>query len=39
MPIQGAMRFFRHEYEALIPDETLGKRIFAPLPVVQAGVH
>jgi NADH-quinone oxidoreductase subunit F len=33
MPIQGAMRFYRSEYEALIPAESLSKRVFAPLPV------
>jgi NADH-quinone oxidoreductase subunit F len=39
MPIQGAMRFFRHEYEALIPAAPLSRRIFAPLPVAAgAGV-
>ncbi len=32
----GAMRFFRNEYEALIPKESLSRRIFAPLPV---GAH
>ena len=36
MPIQGAMRFFRSEYEALIPAESLSKRIFAPLPLAGA---
>jgi NADH-quinone oxidoreductase subunit F len=38
MPIQGAMRFFRNEYEALIPKESLSKRVFAPLPIAGA-VH
>lgn len=33
MPIQGAMKFFRSEYEALIPRETMSRRIFASLPV------
>jgi NADH-quinone oxidoreductase subunit F len=33
MPIQGAMRFFRNEYEALIPKESLAKRIFTTLPI------
>lgn len=33
MPIQGAMKFFRNEYEALIPKESLARRIFAALPV------
>ena len=36
MPIQGAMRFFRSEYEALIPKESLSKRVFAPLPIAGA---
>ncbi|MDR3709547.1 MAG: NADH-quinone oxidoreductase subunit NuoF [Capsulimonadaceae bacterium] len=33
MPIQGALKYFRHEYEALIPDRSLSSRIYAPLPV------
>ena len=33
MPIQGAMKFFRSEYEALIPRESMSRRIFASLPV------
>lgn len=33
MPIQGAMKFFRNEYEALIPRESMSRRIFASLPV------
>ncbi len=33
MPIQGALKHFRHEYEALIPSQSLSKRVFAPLPV------
>ena len=36
MPIQGAMRFFRNEYEALIPKESLSKRVFTPLPIAGA---
>jgi len=36
MPIQGAMRFFRNEYEALIPKDSLAKRIFSPLPIAGA---
>src|SRR5450432_1074435 len=27
----GAMRFFRHEYEALIPKQNMAKRVFTPL--------
>jgi NADH-quinone oxidoreductase subunit F len=34
----GAMRFFRHEYEALIPKESISKRIFAPLPMAGMAV-
>ena len=33
MPIQGAMKFFRNEYEALIPRESMSRRVFASLPV------
>ncbi|HEY3331608.1 MAG TPA: NADH-quinone oxidoreductase subunit NuoF [Capsulimonadaceae bacterium] len=36
MPIQGALKHFRHEYEALIPSQSLSKRIFAPLPLATA---
>lgn len=32
----GALRFFRHEYEALIPKESLAKRAFAQLPMATA---
>lgn len=38
MPIQGAMKFFRNEYEALIPEQSLSKRVFSPLPLAEA-VH
>jgi NADH-quinone oxidoreductase subunit F len=34
MPIQGALKFFRHEYESLISDESLSKRVFS-LPQVR----
>jgi NADH-quinone oxidoreductase subunit F len=34
----GAMRFFRHEYEALIPKQNMAKRVFTPLTMAGAGV-